>query len=153
MLWIRQIVQFADGKLGSRKAVRLERLSWQDPSLRALIEEQRRIRRLLASYNPETSLPISPERYWWEVRSRLQLAEVDKRAKFVSGVLRSKWIATAVAVFTVILLAMWVLHIERTERELLAPAYAEIESTAEDGGTITFRSELAGMTVVWLDYE
>jgi len=149
-----QLVAWADGTLRGRKAKQVAQAVAASPDLQTLVKQLRQARDAVASLREmEYPLPETPEVYWQQVRARIRRTQAEKPEPVWKLWSRRVWAKAPIMAVIVALLSLgwWVYHRSREQSPPLAPSYAEIESSTNAPGIITFRSEAAGMTVVWVD--
>lgn len=142
-----QLQAYCDDELGvaERKAM-AARLA-QDPDLRALHAELQELQALCACGEPERKLPESREFYWSKIeRSILREQAQPARNPFFAGWLRILAPATGLALvlITAVFLGKFSADTQKTSY------LHEIETPLEDTTAISFHSETARMTVVWV---
>lgn len=146
-----KIQAWLDGELAGSEAESVERLIAQDADARALVAELRWTRSALAQGELEREVPESREFYWSKIERAIGATETDKPAvsnrPWVGLILR--WFAPAGIVAALAL--FFVVPILRQSHQQPWVAGAEIESPLNDVGSITFRSEAEGMTIVWVN--
>ncbi|NLH72014.1 MAG: hypothetical protein GX456_03055 [Verrucomicrobia bacterium] len=146
-----KIQAWLDGELAGSEAESVERLIAQDADARALVAELRWTKSALVRGELERPVPESREFYWSKIERAIRATETARQAvldrPWVGLVLR--WFAPAGIVAALALFL--VLPILRQSRQQPWVAGAEIESPLSDVGSITFRSEAEGMTVVWVN--
>ncbi|MDH7504181.1 MAG: hypothetical protein QHJ82_15910 [Verrucomicrobiota bacterium] len=146
-----KIQAWLDGELAGSEAESVERLIAQDGEARALFAELRWTKSALAQGELERAVPESREFYWAKIERAIRATETAKPA-----VLNRPWVGLMVRWFApagivaalVLLLVLPMLHQSRQQPWI---AGAEIESPLNDVGSITFRSEAEGMTIVWVN--
>ena len=149
-----ELVAWVDGTLRGRKAEQVAQAVAASPDLQALVKQLRRAREVVALLEEtEQPLPVTPEVYWQQVRARIRRTQSEKPEPIWK--LWSRWVWAKAPVMAVIVallcLGWWVYHRSHEQTPPLASSYAEVESSTNAPGIITFRSEAAGMTVVWVD--
>lgn len=155
-----QVQAYLDNELSAAQARQVAELISADPGARAVYNELKDTREILASTG-EAPLKLREKRefYWSQIERRIDAAGTRDEAPS-----RTPWwvralapLAGAVALFAVLLSLS-----DQARRQEAAPgespmgagtqmtAFHQIESTPEVS-TITFRSEREGITVVWVD--
>jgi len=140
-----------DGELPPAEARRVAGWLAQDPELRLLGEELRGTKALLVGNEPEFSVPESREFYWSKIARELQPTSSLEMAPGPSRLWW--WLRVAVPLGSTLVLAAVLLL--RSGPGAFGSRYLatghEIETPLEEMASITFRSESARMTVVWVD--
>jgi|YNPBryantNP2012_1023418.scaffolds.fasta_scaffold02616_10 anti-sigma-K factor RskA len=146
-----KIQAWLDGELAGAEAESVERLIVQDADARALVAELRWTKSALAHGELEREVPESREFYWSKIERAIRAAESAEPAvlnrPWMGLVLR--WFAPAGIVAALAL--FFALPMLRQAGQQPWIAGAEIESPLNDVGSITFRSEAEGMTIVWVN--
>jgi anti-sigma factor RsiW len=133
-----------DGELPPAEAEAVAASVEQDPALRLLAEELSATKQLLRGSELERRLPESREFFWSRIEREIRPRESLARPE------RSPWrtwlfrLATPTAIAAA-LAALLVLP----DRSIVSTAV--VESPLEDVGSVTFRSEAEGMTIVWIN--
>lgn len=145
---------YLDGELPSGEARRAAELVEKDPGAKALFEELKGAKSLLAGNELELQVPESREFYWSKIAREIGRQE-SKPAAEPAGARRwwLRLIAPAGAVAALVLgvtLALKPASGQKSGWATLAEAQ-EIDTPLEETSSITFRSEAAAMTVVWVD--
>jgi anti-sigma factor RsiW len=122
----------------------------QDPEAKGLAAELREVRAVLAGNELEVKLPESREFYWSKIERAIRANEQEREAK--ATVSSYPWwlrvLAPAVGVAVLMLTALTLLKVNTAPSRL---GYLhEIETPLEDTSSISFHSQSAGMTVVWV---
>lgn len=118
---------------------------------RALYEELRQTRALVTSNEIERTVPESREFYWSKIQRQIQLetAEQPQRPfRWTHGWLRFALSASGVAALIACVFAFFGFGIGNGN---VAPWHQEIDSPHLEVNAITFHSEEAGLTVVWIE--
>jgi anti-sigma factor RsiW len=142
-----------DGELAPDEAREVVSLLQRDAEARALFDELKGTRRVLAANEPEIEVPESREFYWSKIRRELERLEREPqvRPQRVWGIAR--WLRLALPVCAVLVFAVVMLHRSAFAPGPGSPLFAvgdEIETPLEELNSFTFRSESARMTVVWV---
>jgi anti-sigma factor RsiW len=144
-----------DGELPSSEARRVAELVEADAEARALFEELKVTRASLRGNELEFTVPASREFYWSGIRRRIEQAEAANEAPAVPEP-EPWWIRffapAGVLAALVVLVALTLTFADRPGGN--SPALAvghQIETPLDEVSSIAFRSESAGMTVVWVD--
>ncbi|MEW6161592.1 MAG: hypothetical protein AB1813_29525 [Verrucomicrobiota bacterium] len=140
---------YLDGELPPDEAKEIARFLEADPEARDLYLELKSTHQLLSGNEPEIKLPESRDFYWSKIERQIHQLEPQSKAPA-----RSPWsgwlrFAAPMAGLAVIAIALLItLNPERTPQDL--SILKTIETPVEDASLISFHSEEAGMTVVWL---
>ena len=142
-----------DGELAPDDAREVVSLLQRDTEVRALFDELKSTRRLLAANEPEISLPESREFYWSKIRRELERLDREPPVRPLQawGILR--WLRLALPACAVLVLVAVMLHRSAFAPGPGSPLFAvgdEIETPLEELNSFTFRSESARLTVVWV---
>ena len=116
---------YLDGELSSGEAKAVEDLSTHDADARALFEELKLTKSVLAENELEVRLPESRGFYWSKIQRQIEREEKAQATEQTEP----KGAETLVA---------------------LDDSH-EIETPLEETSSFSFQSEAAGMTVVWVD--
>lgn len=147
---------WVDGELSPTEAAEVEQWTAQDAEARVLAAELRRVRSWLQGAEVARPVPETREFYWSQIRRGIE-REAGGRAP--EGQPRSEapaawwqwWLAPAGALAAIVFLLLVVSGVGRRSAQLAV--LHEIETPLEQINSITFRSERARMTVVWVDYQ
>lgn len=145
-----KIQAWLDGELPASAAEAVERLINQDAEAKALVTELRWTKGALAQGELERKVPESREFYWSNIERAICRTGTSAKAGWKRpwfGLL-VRWFAPAG--IAVVFALFFVLPMFRHSSTQPWVAGAEIESPLNDVGSITFRSESEGMTVVWI---
>jgi anti-sigma factor RsiW len=126
--------------------------SWleRDAEARVLQGELNSIKSTLAGNEVEVKLPESREFYWSKIERAIRHGSQPKRGPaFLSGYpWWVRWCAPALGVAVLLVAALSVIKLTTAPTQV---SYLhEIETPLEDTGAISFHSQEAGMTVVWV---
>lgn len=142
---------YLDGELPDEEA--REFLTWldTDPEARTLHAELKGIKELMAGNELPVTVPESREFYWSKIERAIRQSDSDTEVA-PSPARRSPWwlrvFAPASGLACVGLLAASLLWLPRQPSSL---SYLHESEAPVDGvSTISFRSESAGVTVVWI---
>ena len=145
---------YLDGELPPGEARRAAELLEKNPEAKALFEELQGAKSLLAGNELELHVPDSREFYWSKIAREIERQDASPAPNPADA--RSWWlqlIAPAGAVVALVLgvtLALRPGSGPRSDRVTLAEAH-EIDTPLEETSSMTFRSDAAAMTVVWVD--
>jgi anti-sigma factor RsiW len=140
-----------DGELSATDVTEVTRRLEQDPEARPIYNELELTRAVLLHCEPPYSVPETREFYWSRIRQGIEHGERAGTAP-ESGWWRgwTRWLvpAGATALLGLFLLQRsWVMP--QDEPALLATDH-QVETLLAEATSISFRSESAGMTVVWV---
>jgi anti-sigma factor RsiW len=140
-----------DGELNATEAAEVTRRLEQDPEARQLYNELELTRAVLLHCEPEYPVPESREFYWSRIQQGIEREE-RSGASLASGWWRgwTRWLvpAGATALLGLILLQRsWLMP---EEDAVSLPSDHQVETLLAEATSISFRSESAGMTVVWV---
>ena len=142
-----------DGELPSDQAGEVVALLQRDAEARALFDELKATRRLLALNETAVPVPETREFYWSKIRRELERLEPAPVAHPRQTWDLSRWLRLALPVGAALILAAVLLQrpglAPRSGKTLFAVG-DEIETPLEQLTSVTFRSESARMTVVWI---
>jgi anti-sigma factor RsiW len=141
---------FLDGELPSAEAQAVAELLTGNSEANALFEELRTTRSLLSGNELQFKVPESREFYWSKIARGIERQERPEAATAPRGT--PWWVRFLVPVSALAALAVAVLVWRPSQRGWIGVAEGhEIETPLEETSSFTFRSESAGMTVVWVD--
>jgi anti-sigma factor RsiW len=140
---------YVDNELSNRESLEIAARVERDPEARALCAELKEIRTLLACDELEVKLPESREFYWSKIEREILRGSAQAAEPVPSG--RYWWtrfFAPAVGFAVLLITTLLVLRPHPMASRL--SELHEIESPLDDTSTISFHSQSAGMTVVWV---
>lgn len=147
-----KIQALVDGELSATEAQEVQQWLEHDAAAQALAAELRASREYLRGNEAPRTVPEARDFYWSKIAREIERAERETRiAPPVSKL--NQWLRWMVPVGGLTALA-FLLVINQgtvTKQPSLLSLGHEIETTLEETSSITFRSESAGMTVVWVD--
>ena len=147
-----KIQALVDGELSVTEAQEVQQWLERDAAAQSLAAELRASREYLRGNEAQRSVPEARDFYWSKIAREIERAERETTiAKPVGGL--SMWLHWLVPTGGVAALALLFLVNQNSvsqSRSLLSLGH-EIETTTDETSSITFRSESAGMTVVWVD--
>ena len=146
---------YVDGELPAQEADRVAKSLAADPSAQALQTELRNIKAALAANELDLKLPESREFYWSKIAREIQRAEREQtsNARPTGASWWLRWAApfAGLAALVVLLVGADKLSLFSQPDVARLGVGHEIESSLEESSaSITFRSEKAAMTVVWV---
>ena len=145
-----------DRELSGAEMRTVEDLLSRDVEVRALFEELKATKSVVAENELEQKLPESREFFWSGIQRRIKTEEESlRRTAEVSGSRAAAWLRFLAPAGALGALAIFVGMALRTP-EKLSTVVAwddshEIETPLEETSSFSFRSEAAAMTVVWVD--
>jgi hypothetical protein len=146
-----QLQALLDRELSDSEVPAIARRLEQDPEARQLYDELELTRAVLARCEPEHKVPETRDFYWSRIRQGIERGE---RVGTVpeSGWWRG-WLRWTVPVGATALLGLFLLQrtwVEPEQQPALLSAEHQVETLLAEATSISFRSESAGMTVVWV---
>ena len=146
---------YLDGELSPKEATRVAGQLAADAEAQALCAELRNTKASLAGNEPDLKLTESREFYWSKIAREIRRADGSETTKRrpVAASWWLRWVApiTGLAVLVVMLTLVDRLSLSPQTNLARLGFDHEIESSSEESSaSITFRSDRAGMTVVWL---
>jgi len=121
-----------------------------DPDAQAIFQRLRETRALLAGNELPVKVPETRAFYWSKIEREIARFDADLE-RGSSPVLSKWWLRYALPFAGVALLTLVLVTITKTTSGPLAGYFHEIETPLEEASAITFHSQTAGMTVVWID--
>jgi anti-sigma factor RsiW len=144
-----KVQAYVDDELNPREAREMAARLERDPEARALCTELQSVRSLMAGNELEAKLPESREFFWSKVER-----EIIRSSAEGAKVSQSKypwWVRIlGPAVGFAMLLAVSLPLLRPSILSSRLSAIHEIETPLEETSSISFHSESAGMTVVWV---
>jgi len=141
---------YLDNELGASDTSEVVAWLQKDAEARALQAELKEVSLLLAGNELEVKLPETREFYWSKIERSIHRQEVQSGAR-TTGSARSwlwRFVMPALGVAALVLIALPLFRVGSGPGEL---GYLhEIETPLEDTSAISFHSQSAGMTVVWV---
>ncbi|MSU61330.1 MAG: hypothetical protein EXS31_02875 [Pedosphaera sp.] len=137
-----------DNELNASEAREVACLVESDAEARALHDELIAIRDLTVANEPEYKLPESGEFYWSKIKRDINSSSArpvreSSKAPFWSAIWTRMVATCGVAVGIALLISV-------NRQGIVGPQVHEIESALDEMSTITFHSDSANMTVVWV---
>ncbi|MCX8108682.1 MAG: hypothetical protein N3G20_07760 [Verrucomicrobiae bacterium] len=146
---ILRIQAWVDGRLSASEARHVEELIRTDAEARSVATELRWIKAAFAGGEVERKVPESREFYWSKIQRAIIASGAVKESRPVRRWERMlRWLVPAGIAAALGFLVF--LPLFDRNREDVWISGAEIESPLSDVSSITFRSELEGVTVVWI---
>lgn len=139
---------YVDGELPDREARALAETLRQDAQRQALHDELRSIRALLRGNELERPVLETREFYWAQIQRSIAAAPAERasHARSLGWLLR--WLVPVGA--TALLSVYWLMPTPASGPTAPLLVGHEIETPLEETTSYAFRSESAGMTVVWV---
>lgn len=143
---------YLDNELGDAEAREMASLLESDPDAQTLSAELQAVRTLLNGNELEAKLPESREFYWSKIDRAIQQTSDLREASAREVRARVPWwvkvFAPALGLAAVLVA---VFSLGRFSNAPVKSSYLhEIETPLDDTGAISFHSQTAGMTVVWV---
>lgn len=122
----------------------------QDAEARALYAELRDVKSIVQGNELEVALPESREFYWSKIERSIRAQPVQREPqRFLPGY--PWWVRIFAPALGVAILLVAALSLVRLGTTPTTVSYLhEIETPLEDTSAISFHSQAAGMTVVWV---
>lgn len=152
--WILKIQSHLDGELSEAESRDVTRLLATDPEARALAEELRSTQSMLRGGELARAVPESRDFYWSKIQRAIQAGE--KAAAPRPAASTPFWLRFLASSGAIAALAVVLLSVNRiTPGQPLLPrphsAAMIVDNNSDAVSTITFRSEEAGLTLVWVN--
>ncbi len=141
---------YLDHELAPEEAAQVRNWLSIDPEAQAILQGLRETRALLAGNELLAKVPETREFYWAKIKREITRLDADLE-RGSSPVLAKWWMRYALPFAGVALLTLVLVTITKTTSGPLAGSFHEIETPLEEASAITFHSQTAGMTVVWID--
>jgi anti-sigma factor RsiW len=145
---------YLDGELPSNEARRVAELFAADPGTRAIFEELGATRSSLKGNEFEFRVPESREFYWSGIRRRIEQAQAAVETPVAApqpwGIRFFAPAGVLAALAVLVGLTLTIVDKHPGGDTALAVGH-QIETPLDEVSSIAFRSESAGMTVVWVD--
>jgi len=136
-----------DHELSAAESRRMGALLDQDPEARALFAELTGLRSALKGNELELKLPETREFYWSKIeRAIAQSARQESRVP----ARRSWWLRIMAPAIGVALLMSALVLVKLSSTPPAVSYLHEIDTPLQDTSTISFHSQAAGMSVVWV---
>lgn len=151
---ILKIQSYVDEELASSERLDIELFLQKNSEARQMEQSLRRIKESLIEGEPSFTMPLSREHNWNVIRSRIQTEnrKLDQNRSSSTWISWLRWgmPGMALAVFAIAL----VLKGLQSPKPELGPVLGvnhELVTESDEAVAFTFRSENAGMTVVWVE--
>lgn len=146
-----KIQALLDGELDPSERESIEALLQNDPAARASRDALCAMRELLRGAEPEHRLPESVDFHWSKIRRQIESASPESEAPARPPASSSSlWLRLAVSGLAALLVALVLARPPWQARIKAAYHPHEVESPLQEMNAITFHSESANMTVVWV---
>jgi anti-sigma factor RsiW len=143
---------YLDNELSGAEARKVAAWLDRDAEGRALSAELSEIKTLLAGNELPKTLPESREFYWSRIERAIRQQEAGQEEPRDSLSGYSWWVRLVAPAMGVVVLLVAGLSLVRLNHRPTQVSYMyEIESPLENTGAISFHSQSAGMTVVWVE--
>ena len=150
-----ELQAYLDGELAGAEARRIEQLLARDAEAKALFQELKTTKSLLAGNEPECKLADSREFYWSKIERAIESAE--KLEPATSGTVPAwlngwrRYLAPMAGVAAVIALGVGTAKMyDAATMNGSARHLAEIVNLSDETGSYSFRSQSENMFVVWV---
>jgi negative regulator of sigma E activity len=142
---------YLDNEVSAREAAEIAQWLARDEQARAIYEELQSTRGLLSGNELELKLPETREFYWSKIEREISRPTPDTQGLPI-GQLRHWWLRFAAPlVGAALLVTVFVLTLSKSGVLYRnAASFQEIETPLEEANAISFHSQAAGMTVVWI---
>jgi negative regulator of sigma E activity len=146
-----QLQALLDGELDATEVAVVARRLEQDPEARQLYDELDLTRAVLLRCEPEHKVPQTRDFYWSRIRQgieRGERVETVPESRWWRGWLR--WMVPVGATALVGLFLLQRTWVGPEPEPVLLSTEHQVETLLAEATSISFRSESAGMTVVWV---
>lgn len=140
-----------DGELSQSEAARVKQSLNGDAGL--LFNELKSVKDALAGNEPPQVLPESRDFFWSKIRREIERLEAKPELRPAASTWawwKPSYVRSVARVAFVGCVAAMLLFLSLDQRGTAPYTLAEVETPSEEMGSITFRSEADGMTVVYL---
>jgi anti-sigma factor RsiW len=145
-----KLQSYVDGQLAGSEAAALAARLRQDERQRALCDELRLIKVLVRDNQAEYAVPETRDFYWSQISRRIAAEPVEPARTTSSLVGWLRWLVPVGA--TALICAYWLLPGDSGSGSDAAFLVGhEMEAPLAETTSYSFRSESAGMTVVWVE--
>jgi hypothetical protein len=145
---------YVDNQLGPRESEECTAWLANDLAARALCSELIGIKQMLKGNEPQFKVPESREFYWSRIQKAIEREQAPTNSNSLIAAFVAKYrnwlrfVAPATGFAVLLVTAISVAHLAQLPSSI---GYLhEIEVPIEDTSTISFHSQSAGMTVVWV---
>ncbi len=146
-----KLQSYLDNELPSSEALEVAEWLKRDAQAQSLCEELRSMKSLMAANELEPKLPESREFYWSKIERAIAPPTVNRTAQ--NRMSLPSWCFRIVAPLlgAVMLMALAVVVLKPgILPQRIASYFHEIDTPLEEDNAISFHSQEAGMTVVWI---
>lgn len=152
--WILKIQSHLDGELSEAESREVTQRLANDPEARALADELQATQAMLRAGELARPVPESRDFYWSKIQRAIQSEE--KAAAPARAASTPFWLRFLASSGAIAALALVLLSVNRITpgRPLLPRPHSGtmiVDNTSDAVSTITFRSEEAGLTLVWVN--
>ncbi|MBM3832751.1 MAG: hypothetical protein FJ403_05655 [Verrucomicrobia bacterium] len=143
---------YLDKKLPPAESAQVARWISEDEQARAVLEELTATKSLLAGNELEVKLPEGRQFYWSKIQREIARLETETAAQS-SSMWHSWWarLAAPLAGAAVAIAAIIFITKPQFDSGAVRAFLQEIETPIEEASAISFHSQEAGMTVVWIE--
>ncbi|MDA1272606.1 MAG: hypothetical protein O2960_00950 [Verrucomicrobia bacterium] len=147
-----ELQAYADNELSAAESGRIAQILKDDPEALVVFEEIKFAKSLLAVGELEATTPASRQFYWSKIERAIASKNSDIRANSLNPFKRP-WLRfglpAAAAALIILLIAL--LNRPSVEPPAVAGYFHEIDAPLAEEDAISFHSESAAMTIVWVD--
>jgi anti-sigma factor RsiW len=149
---ILKLQAYLDEELTAEEARQVSAWLASDAEAQAVCRHLRDTKALLAGNELPVKVPETQEFYWSKIQREITRLEAASDHE-PPPVLARWWMRLAVPLAGVAVLVLLLLMLVKplSESGALAGSFHEIETQIEEANAISFHSQAAGMTVVWID--
>ena len=148
-----KIQAFLDSELPPHKATEVAEWIAKNREASMLMKELRQTRALMTGNEVELKLPVAKDFFWSQIEREINSSE--NRKEIVKPVIEVGWIWRLLApASALLLLAVLILPQRHTvTSELASTSNSEVETAIDEANVVTFRSDLEGVSVVWVEMD
>ncbi|MBM3837693.1 MAG: hypothetical protein FJ398_06970 [Verrucomicrobia bacterium] len=141
-----------DGELTAEQARQVNAWLASDTEAQAVCQHLRDTKTLLAGNELPAELPETREFYWSKIQREITRLEAESNRE-PAPVSARWWMRLAVPLAGVTVLVVFLLLMVKplSPSSAIAGYFHEIDTPVEEANAISFHSQAAGMTVVWID--
>ena len=143
---------YLDDELTAQESRQVSKWLASDPDAQAVCRQLREAKTLLAGNEWPVRVPETREFYWSKIERRI--VRLEAAADSESAPAAAPWwvrLAAPLAGVAVLIILVLALVKPFSGAGALAGYFHEIETPLEESNAISFHSQAAGMTVVWID--
>jgi len=145
-----EIQAYTDNELSGAESERIALILKDNPEARAVFEEIKFAKSLLAVGELEATAPASRQSYWSKIERAIAPKNSDIRANFFNP-FKGPWLRFGLPAAALIILLIALLSRPSVEPPAVAGYFHEINAPLAEQDAISFNSESAAMTIVWVD--